>query len=50
MMSDINERIAVKLLYSVVMLQQDVEQLQFQSFYNQVRVVLVSMETLSVDV
>jgi len=49
-MCDINERIAVKLLYSVVMLQQDVEQLQFQSCYSQVRVVLVSMETLSGDV
>jgi len=38
-MSDRNERIAIKLLCSVVMLERDTEQLQFQSCYSQVRVV-----------
>jgi len=38
-MFDINERIAVMLLYSVVMLEQDIEHLQLESSYLEARVV-----------
>jgi len=39
MMCDINGSVAVKLLYSFVMLEQNLEQLQLQSCYSQGRVV-----------
>jgi len=38
-MSDINERVAIKLLYCVVMLEQGVELLHLQSSYYKGRVV-----------